>query len=327
MKKYTRITLLLLYICIVLVVYLIFQDDMQVDMHTAVVYAGIVALAVIAMDQLFHRMRSALLFSSIAFAILFLLLGDLIVNSLDEFFQNMALRIGLLMFCFYAGLVVGAQNAWVFRFLEQISLSVQSDHIIARIKVLDTSVLIDGRIGEMVNSGLMEGRIIIPSFVLGELQHIADSHNHTIRQKGKRGLETLQKLQDQKICPTEIRQMKEDKNTPVDMQLVNLALAMDGTLVTTDHNLEMVAKIQKLSTINLNDLSISMRQKLLPGEEIVVQLTKDGKEPGQGLAYLDDGTMVVVDAGKKHIGETVNVEITSLIQTDTGRIIFAVIKQ
>ena len=326
MKKNTRLILLLVYVVGVLGVYLFFKDDMHISVRAAMIYTVAVAAAIMIIDTLFNHVKSVFFFSCIAFAILFLLIGDLLTRSLDEFFINEAMRIGFLMFCVYAGLIVGAKNAWVFRSLELFMTSKHSDRIEALPKVLDTSVLIDGRIADMVTSGLMEGRIIIPSFILLELQHIADSHDHLRRQKGKRGLETLQKLQEQDICPTEIRQVSEDKETPVDTQLVNLAAGMGGVVVTTDHNLAMVAKIQKIKTININDLALSVRQKLLPGEEITVHLTKEGKEQRQALAYLDDGTMVVVDSGRKHIGETVNVEITSLLQTDTGRIIFAVIK-
>ncbi len=326
MKK-IRLILLIFYTAVVLTVYLTFKDNMNINISTALLYTVAVVGAIALIDFLFNHVKSALFFSSIAFAILFLLIGDLLARSLDHLFVNEAVRIGFLMFCVYAGLIVGARNAWVFKSLELFMTSKGVDRMEALPKVLDTSVLIDGRIVQLVNTGVVEGKIIIPSFVLVELQHIADAHEHLRRQKGKRGLETLQKLQEQKIVPAEISRLPEDKETPVDAQLINMAQNYNGVVVTTDHNLAMVAKIQKVKTININDIALAMRQPLLPGESMTVQLTKEGKEQGQALAYLDDGTMVVVDSARKLIGQTVSVEITSLLQTDTGRIIFAALKE
>lgn len=193
-------------------------------------------------------------------------------------------------------------------------------------KVLDTSTLIDGRIANIVDCGFIEGSLIIPSFVLKELQNIADSHDHLRRQKGRRGLNVLKRLQEQTNIKVEIDNTSFDDIGTVDEKLLALSIKLYAAIITTDFNLMKVAEIQNIKVLNLNNLAIALRQTILPGEDLVITIAKEGKDPSQGVGYLDDGTMVVVENGKKHIGETLKLEATSLLQTESGRIIFTKVK-
>jgi len=192
-------------------------------------------------------------------------------------------------------------------------------------KIIDTSVIIDGRIADVLKTGFLEGQIIIPEFVLVELRHIADSADGLKRNRGRRGLDILGKIQnDYRI---EIYNTENDKvlqEIPeVDVKLIKLAQKMGGVVVTTDFNLNKVASIQGVGVLNINDLANALKPAVLPGEVMKIYLVKEGKEHSQAVAYLDDGTMVVVEDGKGHIGETVQTVVTSVLQTSAGRMIFA----
>jgi uncharacterized protein YacL len=190
-------------------------------------------------------------------------------------------------------------------------------------KILDTSVIIDGRIADICKTGFIEGTLVIPSFVLEELRHIADSSDALKRNRGRRGLDILNKIQKELSIDVEIYGGDFEDITEVDSKLVKLAQRLDGKIITNDFNLNKVAEFQSVQVLNINELANAVKPVVLPGEEMVVQVIKDGKETGQGVAYLDDGTMIVVDGGKKHIGETIGVMVTSVLQTAAGRMIFA----
>lgn len=190
-------------------------------------------------------------------------------------------------------------------------------------KILDTSVIIDGRIADILKSGFVEGPLVIPEFVLEELQHIADSSDTLKRNRGRRGLDILNKIQKELKIPVIIDDRKFNDVKEVDTKLLKLAQAINGKIITNDYNLNKVAGVQNIEVLNVNELANAVKPVVLPGEEMVVQVIKDGKESGQGLAYLDDGTMIVVESGKKHIGETIDVLVTSVLQTSAGRMIFA----
>jgi uncharacterized protein YacL len=190
-------------------------------------------------------------------------------------------------------------------------------------KVLDTSVIIDGRIFDICQTGFIEGPLIIPNFVLAELRHIADSSDGLKRTRGRRGLDILNKIQkelsiDVKIYEKDFPDIKE-----VDSKLLKLSQVLDGKVITNDYNLNKVAEFQGVPVLNINELANAVKPVVLPGEEMTVQIIKDGKESGQGIAYLDDGTMIVIEGGRKYIGETKNVVVTSVLQTAAGRMIFA----
>lgn len=191
------------------------------------------------------------------------------------------------------------------------------------IKVLDTSVIIDGRIADITKSGFVEGPLVVPSFVLEELQHIADSSDVLKRNRGRRGLDILNKMQKEPYVTVEIMEREFDEITEVDSKLVKLAKELGGRVITNDFNLNKVCELQGVMVLNINELANAVKPIVLPGEELQVHVIKDGKEQGQGVAYLDDGTMIVVDGGRRFIGETIGVLVTSVLQTAAGRMIFA----
>lgn len=190
-------------------------------------------------------------------------------------------------------------------------------------KILDTSVIIDGRIADICKTGFIEGTIVIPEFVLEELQHIADSSDLLKRNRGRRGLDILNKIQKELEVKVLIYEGDFEEISEVDSKLVKLAKLLKGKVVTNDFNLNKVCELQGVSVLNINDLANAVKPVVLPGEEIVVQVIKDGKEHGQGVAYLDDGTMIVVEGGREYIGNTMEVLVTSVLQTSAGRMIFA----
>jgi len=192
-------------------------------------------------------------------------------------------------------------------------------------KILDTSVIIDGRIAELCESGFIEGVMLIPAFVLDELRHIADSPDLLKRNRGRRGLDILNKMRkdvDIKVQIYDNNRGLEDV-AEVDAKLVKLAQKLGGKIITNDYNLNKVAELHGVKVLNINELANAVKPVVLPGEEMVVQLVKDGKEMGQGIAYLDDGTMIVVDNGKRYMNQTITVLVTSVLQTAAGRMIFA----
>lgn len=190
-------------------------------------------------------------------------------------------------------------------------------------KILDTSVIIDGRIADICKTGFIEGTLVIPEFVLEELQHIADSSDLLKRNRGRRGLDILNKIQKELDVHVLVYEGDYEEIAEVDSKLVKLAKALSGKVVTNDYNLNKVCELQGVSVLNINDLANAVKPVVLPGEEIVVQLIKDGKENGQAVAYLDDGTMIVVEGGREYIGTTLEVLVTSVLQTSAGRMIFA----
>jgi uncharacterized protein YacL len=194
-------------------------------------------------------------------------------------------------------------------------------------KILDTSVIIDGRIADIAETGFVEGTILIPQFILSELQHIADSSDSVKRTRGKRGLEVLHHIQKQVDVDVRIVDRDYPAVKEVDAKLIELAKEVRGKIITNDSNLNKVAELQGIEVLNINELANSLKPVLLPGEEINVKILKEGKEMGQGVAYLDDGTMIVVDNGKKQMGKSVDVIVTSVLQTPAGRMIFARLKE
>ncbi|GAA4873073.1 PIN/TRAM domain-containing protein [Paenibacillus vulneris] len=190
-------------------------------------------------------------------------------------------------------------------------------------KILDTSVIIDGRIADICKTGFIEGTLVIPEFVLEELQHIADSSDLLKRNRGRRGLDILNKIQKELEVKVLIYEGDFEEISEVDSKLVKLAKVLQGKVITNDFNLNKVCELQGVSVLNINDLANAVKPVVLPGEEILVQVIKDGKEHGQGVAYLDDGTMIVVEGGRDFIGTTLDVLVTSVLQTSAGRMIFA----
>ncbi|WP_102272396.1 PIN/TRAM domain-containing protein [Cytobacillus massiliigabonensis] len=191
------------------------------------------------------------------------------------------------------------------------------------LKILDTSVIIDGRIADICQTGFLEGTIVIPQFVLEELQHIADSSDVLKRNRGRRGLDILNRIQKELAIKVEIYEGDFEEIQEVDSKLVKLAKITNGVVVTNDFNLNKVCEFQGVAVLNINDLANAVKPVVLPGEEMKVQVIKDGKEQNQGIAYLDDGTMIVVEDGRDYIGKHIDVLVTSVLQTSAGRMIFA----
>jgi len=196
-------------------------------------------------------------------------------------------------------------------------------------KILDTNVIIDGRIADVCRTGFLEGTLYVPGFVLEELQHIADSGDSLKRARGRRGLDILNNMQ--KELPLVVRTWdkaldKSAQSDEVDTRLVKLAKALEGIIVTNDFNLNKVAALQGVQVLNVNELANALKPVVLPGEAMTVAIVKDGKEPNQGVAYLDDGTMIVVEDGRRYMGSTLSVIVTSVLQTVAGKMIFARIR-
>jgi len=192
-------------------------------------------------------------------------------------------------------------------------------------KILDTSVIIDGRIADLCESGFIEGTLIIPAFVIEELRHIADSSDLLKRNRGRRGLDILNKMRKRLDIKVQIYDNNRglESVVEVDSKLVKLGQKLSAKIITNDYNLNKVAELQGVKVLNINELANAIKPVVLPGEEMVVQVVKDGKETGQGVAYLDDGTMIVVEGGKRYMNQTMSVLVTSVLQTAAGRMIFA----
>ncbi len=189
--------------------------------------------------------------------------------------------------------------------------------------LVDTSAIIDGRIADLTSTGFVEGTLVVPRFVLDELRHIADSSDPLRRNRGRRGLEVLGKLRGEDKVSLEVLDVGVDAGDEVDSQLVKLARSMKSSILTTDYNLNRVAELQGVQVLNVNELANAVKSVVLPGEEMRVNIVQEGKEAGQGVAYLDDGTMVVVEGGRRYINAYHDVVVTRVLQTAAGRIIFA----
>lgn len=192
--------------------------------------------------------------------------------------------------------------------------------------VVDTSAIIDGRIADIARAGFAPGILVIPKFVLEELQYIADSSDSLRRQRGRRGLEMLNKLQKEAAVPVEISEADFKDADGVDAKLVRMAKATGYPIVTNDFGLNRVAELQGVRVLNINQLAASVRPLILPGEEVEIRIIQEGKEFGQGVGFLDDGTMVVVEEGRRHLNSRVDVVVTRVLQTAVGRMIFAQVK-
>lgn len=293
--------------------------------------------------NLLEKKLEALPLNEIVLGSFGLIIGLVIANLLNkplEFFKIPYIKLSLQMFLYgglgYLGMKVMTRKK------EDISLlgkklknyrkseidALDEDSSKAIPKILDTSVIIDGRILDICKTGFIEGPLIIAEFVLAELQKIADSSDDLRRKKGRRGLDMLNEIQKDKIqkeldIEVIISYESLDEIESVDSKLLELARLMEGKIITNDYNLNKVAEIHGIDVLNINELSNAIKPSLLPGEEMQAYIVKNGKEKGQGLAYLDDGTMIVIEAGEGLIGNTIEVIVTSALQTSAGKMIFA----
>lgn len=263
-----------------------------------------------------------------------LILGLIIANLLGASFIHLPFighyisMVGSI-FLGYLGWSLGTkrrEEIWgMFAFLPKLSAKdkAKGENYRSGAKILDTSVIIDGRIADVIETGFLEGTMIIPSFVLEELRHIADSSDILKRNRGRRGLDILNKIRKELGVNVKIYEEDFEDLTEVDSKLVRLAQKLKAPIVTNDYNLNKVAELQGVRVLNINELANAVKPIVLPGEEMTIQVIKDGKEAGQGVGYLDDGTMIVVENGRRYIGQSIAVLVTSVLQTSAGRMIFA----
>lgn len=292
------------------------------------VLGGVIALLIIGFEM---RVRRASLKTLIGAAVGSILgiIGAFLIGVLISIQKEAAvsaemqtfLTITLAFFMGYVGLMVGAAKG---DYLDLSALGgIFSDKSSTRdYKILDTSVIIDGRIADVAETGFLGGSLIIPNFILAELQQVADSPDSSKRQRGRRGLDMLQRLRsntklDVQIVETDFPAVKE-----VDLKLIELGQQLDAVIVTNDFNLNKVSQLRGVEVLNINELANAMRPVVLPGEAMRVFILKEGKEYNQGVAYLDDGTMVVVDHARRLIGKTADIAVTSVLQTTAGKMIF-----
>ena len=221
----------------------------------------------------------------------------------------------------YLGLVLGSKK------VEEFNFSVAENKNSIDQRLLDTSVIIDGRIADICDTGFMDGELIVPRFVLNELQFIADSSDSMKRSRGRRGLDVLNRMQKSSAIHIEIVEQDFPKIKGVDGKLVALAQKLNAKLMTNDYNLNKVAELQGVRVLNVNELANAMKPVVLPGEQMLVKIIREGKEQGQGVGYLDDGTMIIVDSAQKMINMNVEVVVTSVLQTTAGRMIFTELKE
>ena len=243
-------------------------------------------------------------------------------NSLPDGRTRSLLQIGVLLLMTYIGLVVGASKGDLLNLAALGGLFTGELAGRRNTKVIDTSAVIDGRIADIAETGFLEGVLIIPEFVLRELQMVADSSDSSKRQRGRRGLDVLQRMRGNAQIVVQIIEEDYPHIREVDLKLIELAKHLDAKIVTNDFNLNKVAQVRGVAVLNINDLANSLRPVVLPGEKMRVVIMKEGKEFDQGVGYLDDGTMVVVDHARRLIGRSVEICVTSVLQTASGKMIF-----
>lgn len=254
-----------------------------------------------------------------------LLTYPLVLNILKDPYLELGAYLLINCLMGYIGLAIGMKKGDEFENRHQQGLSdtVKNNGT----KILDTSVIIDGRVADICETGFIDGTLMIPQFVLRELQYIADSPDPIKRSRGKRGLDILQRIQKQVSCDVKITDHDFSNIKEVDAKLIALAKTLDAKVVTNDANLNKIAELQGVSVLNINQLAAAMKPAVLPGEIMNILVLKEGKEQGQGVGYLDDGTMVVIDNAKRHMGKNVDVSVTSVLQTTSGRMIFSKLKE
>jgi uncharacterized protein YacL len=251
-----------------------------------------------------------------------LMVSHLLSLTSVEKYSASYIQVAVLIFFAYLGSVVGATKGKLVNPAVLGSMAAGEPAAPHGRKILDTSVIIDGRISDVCETGFLEGPLIIPQFVLRELQLVADSADPLKRNRGRRGLDILQRMR--KMSSVQVQIVEDDfpKLRGVDTKLIELAKELDAKIVTNDFNLNKVAQVQGVAVLNVNDLANSLKPVVLPGETMRVFILKEGKEYNQGIAYLDDGTMVVVDNARKMISKTIDIAVTSVLQTTAGRMIF-----
>jgi uncharacterized protein YacL len=243
-------------------------------------------------------------------------------NALPTGATSSAVQIFVLLLMAYVGLLVGANKGDLLNASALGTIFATDRPTRHTAKVLDTSVIIDGRIADIAEAGFIDGNMVVPEFVLRELQTVADSTDGSKRQRGRRGLDMLQRMQSNENVQVQIVSDDFPAIHEVDLKLVELAKKWEAKIVTNDFNLNKVAQLHRVSVLNINDLANALKPVVLPGEKMTVLILREGKEPSQGVGYLDDGTMVVVDHARRMVGKNVEISVTSVLQTASGKMIF-----
>ena len=303
------------------------SDPLASKLISAMV-AAVIAFAIIFFEVRIRRASLKTLIGAAVGSILGII-GAYLIGSLISRQESLAvapemktfLTLSLTFFMAYVGLMVGAAKG---DYLDLSALGgIFSDKTSRRdYKILDTSVIIDGRIADVAETGFLGGTIVIPQFILRELQQVADSPDSSKRQRGRRGLDMLNRLQNNNTLDIQIVETDFPAVREVDLKLIELGKQLDAVIVTNDFNLNKVAQVHGLQVLNINELANSLKPVVLPGEAMRVFILKEGKEYNQGVAYLDDGTMVVVDNARRMIGKNADIAVTSVLQTTAGKMIF-----
>lgn len=307
------------------------QSDQLTLQNNKLISAGVAAVVAIAIIFFEMRIRRSSLKTLIGAAVgsIMGIIGAYLIGSLISSQESGAvapetktfMTLALTFFMAYVGLMVGAAKG---DYLDLSALGgIFSDKASRRdYKILDTSVIIDGRIADVAETGFLSGSLIIPQFILRELQQVADSPDSSKRQRGRRGLDMLNRLQNNSALDIQIVETDFPSVREVDLKLIELGKQLDAVIVTNDFNLNKVAQLRGVNVLNINELANALKPVVLPGEAMRVFILKEGKEYNQGVAYLDDGTMVVVDNARKLIGKNADIAVTSVLQTTAGKMIF-----
>jgi uncharacterized protein YacL len=296
-------------------------NDFQPFVKGSIIFLGALILSFFVYFKLKKLNNSQILFTLIGL-FLGIFTGFLLSLPLLILSSKLSFIAFILMISFgYAGAIFGLQSGNRIK-ISDLLLFIKKESIWEEPKILDTNVLIDGRIAYLVELGFIKGTILIPRFILREIQYIADSPDPLRRVKGKRALDILQRIQSSDKVKLEIIEKDIPEIKEVDIKLIEFTRGIKGTIITNDLNLIKIAQLRGVPVLNLNELAQAMRPPVLPGEALSLFIVKEGKEHDQGVAYLDDGTMVVVEGGRNYIGKTIDVVIHSVLQTSTGRMIF-----
>jgi uncharacterized protein YacL len=310
------------------IAYFTYSDSFWIFKFIAGIIGLLIALIVIKIEQDIRKLSSKVIVGGVAGLIIGLLIalifsfGLNFVSKIRENEQAVPWIYLLITGIFsYLGLFLGSKK------VEEFKLHGADSKIGPDYRILDTSVIIEGRIADICDSGFIEGNLIVPRFVLNELQLVADSSDSMKRLRGRRGLDVLNHMQKSSSINIEINEQDFPKIKGVDGKLVALAKQLGAKLLTNDYNLNKVAELQGVRVLNINELANAMKPVVLPGEQMTVKIIREGKEMGQGVAYLDDGTMIIVDNAQKMLNMNVKVTVTSVLQTTAGRMIFSELKE
>ena len=325
-SQYTMISAILLVFAAIFIFNSYYFQPFGLNKTLSLTAGALAALVIILFEARLRKTSVKLLIGAAIGSILGISGATMIGTMLDKTTVETAtlsfLQIGLFLLMGYIGLVMGANKGDLLN-LAALGGVFSGERRSGRdYKILDTSVIIDGRVADVCETGFIAGILLIPQFVLRELQQVADSADSLKRNRGRRGLDVLQRVQ--KMAGIEVQILEKDfpQIREVDLKLIELAKELEGKIVTNDFNLNKVAQLQGVPVLNINELANSLKPVVLPGEMVKVFILKEGKEYNQGVAYLDDGTMVVVDNARKMIGKTIDTSVTSVLQTTAGKMIF-----